>query len=660
MARPINLGNGNLLVSLDHYGQVHDFYFPQVGMENQTDGHYVHRIGVWVDHKFSWLDSGDWQISVNYISGTMASDIKAFNPTLQVSLNFTDVVYNEKNIFLRKVVVKNHPDTNREIRIFFHQEFEIYQSHRGDTAYYDPFSHALIHYKGRRIFLINALSNGRPFDDYSVGLFNIEGKEGTYKDAEDGVLSKNSIEHGLVDSVLGITLHLAPHQSSTVYYWIAASKLWSEINALNEYVLTKTPVYLFKSTIDYWHAWVNKQKFSFFGLPEPVVDQFKKSLLTLRTHTDNSGGIIASGDSELLKQGRDTYSYVWPRDAAFCAIAMNMAGNTQLAKNFFVFCNEIITPNGYFLHKYRTDKSFGSSWHPWVRHGQITIPIQEDETAEVIWALWQYYILTRDLEFVESVYQTLVKSTADFLVSYRDPNTGLPKATYDLWEEHHGIFTFTAAAVYGALIAASKFAGLLGKTNSERLWANTATEIQDAIMKHLYDSKRQVFYKRLHHLNGVLVNDPTIDMSSVYGIFKFGVLEPGDIRLREAFKQTVQKLTVSTTVGGLARYENDMYFHVSSDIPGNPWIITSLWLAQYQIAIAKSEPDFEPVKNWLSWVIAHASSSGTLSEQLHPYSGMQLSATPLSWSHAEYVVTVIEYLKKLEELGLCLACVPIK
>ena len=40
--------------------------------------------------------------------------------------------------------------------------------------------------------------------------------------------------------------------------------------------------------------------------------------------------------------------------------------------------------------------------------------------------------------------------------------------------------------------------------------------------------------------------------------------------------------------GGLARYENDYYQRVPGDysgIPGNPWIIATLWLAQVYLAL---------------------------------------------------------------------------
>ena len=652
MARFINLGNGELLIGLDSYGQVRDLYFPYVGLENHVDGHYVHRIGVWVDNRFSWIDDGSWKITQNYIKDTMASYLLAVNPHLQIQLDLTDTVYNEKNIFLRKVVLKNLADSHRKIKFYFHQEFEIYQARRGDTAYYDSQSQTVIHYKGRRVFLINALHGDKSFDDYSVGLFNIEGKEGTYKDAEDGQLSQNPIEHGMVDSVIGLTCDLRPHQSDNIYYWLCASKQFQEVFELNSYVHAKTPQYLIKSAQDFWKAWVNRQHFNFTKLPPHLVDLFKKSLFIIRSHTDNRGAVIASGDSDLLKYGRDTYSYVWPRDAAYCTLAMDRAGDLNLAKRFFEFANEIISPDGYFMHKYRADRSLGSSWHPWVRHGHPQLPIQEDETALVIYAFWQHYLVSLDLEFIESLYNSLIKKAADFMVAYRDPTTGLPRESYDLWEERYGIFTYTTAVVYAALNCAAKFAKLLGKTDGERKYEDAASEIKSAALKYLYNPDTGLFYKSITFSSGQPVSDPTPDMSTAYGIFKFGLLPPDDPRFHPAFMGTAQKLTLPTSVGGFARYEGDMYFRSSDHTPGNPWIITSLWLAQYHLSQAKNEADLRPVLDWLEWVAKSALPTGILPEQLHAHTGSPLSATPLAWSHAEYVTTVLQYLDKLESLGI--------
>jgi GH15 family glucan-1,4-alpha-glucosidase len=64
--------------------------------------------------------------------------------------------------------------------------------------------------------------------------------------------------------------------------------------------------------------------------------------------------------------------------------------------------------------------------------------------------------------------------------------------------------------------------------------------------------------------------------------------------------------------------------------------------------IEVTQEDLAKVEKTLDWVTSHMYASGVLAEQLDPYSGESLSATPLVWSHAVYVDLVIEYLKARE------------
>ena len=73
-----------------------------------------------------------------------------------------------------------------------------------------------------------------------------------------------------------------------------------------------------------------------------------------------------------------------------------------------------------------------------VRRSAQQLPIQEDETALVIWALWQPFVLSRDIDFIKPLYRSLIKRAGDFMVAYRDEETGLPGPSYDLWEERRG------------------------------------------------------------------------------------------------------------------------------------------------------------------------------------------------------------------------------
>ncbi|MEK7531580.1 MAG: glycoside hydrolase family 15 protein [Patescibacteria group bacterium] len=659
MSRALVLGNGEMLVTLDRFGQLRDLYYPHVGLENQAGGGRMHRIGVWVDGRFSWITDKEWEITYDYEIESFLGALEAKNRNLGISLSFRDGVYNEANIFFRRIEVKNESSEGRDIRIFIGHEFTL-SGKTGETAYFEPFRHCLIHYKGNHVVLINGEIGGMPPSDWSVGLSGFMGKEGTYKDAEDGVLSKNPIEHGPVDSVIAFSHFLSGGQSQVLHYWIAIGSSLKEVFDLDSRIASKTLEHILESTGNYWRAWVNKYDFSFYKLNPNIIRLFKKSLMLIRAHADNHGAIIASADSEMLQYGKDTYSYMWPRDAARAAITLYKAGDPFVAKRFFEFCERTITEQGFFMHKYLPDGSLGSSWHPWIREGLPQLPIQEDETAIVLYAIGKYYRHTKDLEFIEKIFTTLIERSAEFLLSFRDTKTGLPKGSYDLWEEKYGTSTFTSSAIYGALQSAADLSAVLGKKKHETRYRKGAEEIKKGIMSYLYDEGTGNFHKLVvFSRTGGRNVDSTIDISSPYGVFNFGVLEAGDLRLKKSFDNAKAKLGANIGIGGIARYEGDGYYRAKDNTPGNPWIITTLWVAEYDIAKAQTESDFEKVREVFSWVARYALPSGMLPEQLNPDTGEQISASPLVWSHAEYVNAILKYLDRLEELGICPTCNPV-
>jgi len=660
MPKSLVLGNGNILVGIDEHGRVKDFYYDHVGLSNQLTEEAVNKVGVWVDGEFRWCDSPGWNIVIDYQKETMVGSTVIAHSGLEIELHFQDIVYNEKNIFIRRITVKNKAKNKRDIRVFLNHQFRMYGIKKGDTVYYDPEDKTIVQYKGRRVIVMSGECEGEGFSDYTVGLSNIEGYEGTWRDAEDGELSKHPIEHGIVDSTIGFSKVVDAGGQFVMTAWVSIGKSLERAKALHEYILRKTPGHLLESTTDYWNAWVNKNNYSFFELSEREIDIFKKSLLVVRAHVDNHGGIIASSDSDMLQYGRDHYNYVWHRDGAFSAMAMDKAGYHDVARRFYSFSADVLTEDGYFFHKYRPDRSRGSSWHPWItREGERRLPIQEDETALVLVALWDHYTYTKDLEYIETLYNPLIRKAGLFIVGFRDQSQ-LPLPTYDLWEEKWGIHTFSVASVYGSLVAASNFAKLLGKEFDHNMFKQGAEQVKKAALEYLYNDKESYFHKFVDRQGETMVHDETVDASSFYGMLRFGLLSADDKRMRASFDTLLKKLLCSGHVGGIARYEGDIYYRVGSDIPGNPWIITTLWLARYYISIAKSKEDMAPAKKWIKWVADRATPSGLLPEQVNPFTGEQVSASPLTWSHAEYVATIIAYLERLEALGVCSVCYPIE
>jgi len=653
MSRVVTIGNGNLLVGIDNRAQVRDFYFPYVGHANHisgASGSYTHRVGVWVDGVMRWLSHDSWDIHTTSEQDGAVQNFVATNNAQSVRLVINDSVHNEYDIFLRKITVTNLANAERLIKVFFGQEFRISESRRGDTGFYDPRVDSVVHYKGHHAFLVHARLDNIPMSDYSIGLFGIENKEGTYTDAEDGILSKNPIEHGSVDSVISVAKNISPQDSGVVHYWIAAGKNIADTHRLHNRVLDETPDALINSTHAFWHAWMNKKESDFACVEEKLSYLYKRSLLIIKTHADNRGGIIASSDTDILNQGRDTYSYVWPRDSALSAYALDCAGYSDVSQKYFSFISKLIEPDGYLMHKYRVDGVLGSSWHPWMRNEIMELPIQEDETALPIYMLAQHYMRTKNIEFIESLYNPFIEPAADFMCGYIEEETGLPVGSYDLWEEKFGSSTYSACAVYGALHGAADISAVLGKRGNAEKYRNAAERIKEAILTYLYDVELQSFIKLVRHEGKERIYDKTIDISSFHGVVYFNLLDIFDERVKSTLRAVEERLKVPTSYGGYMRYEGDNYYRTWHDTSPNPWCITTLWIAQYYIRIARTQKELEQAYGILLWIFDRATASGVLPEQINPHTGEHLSTSPLVWSHAEFVITLHEYIKKSKRL----------
>ncbi|HEX8249858.1 MAG TPA: glycoside hydrolase family 15 protein [Pyrinomonadaceae bacterium] len=644
--RDIPVGNGSLLVTFDDKYQIRDVYFPHVGQENHTEG-YPFRFGVWADGAFSWISADDWKRRLRYQKETLVTDVHLINERLGLEIVSHDTVASHENVFLRCVRVSNLRDAAREVRVFLHHDFRISENKVGDTAFYDPETFALIHYKRDRYFLINTEPH---FDAFVTGRKDFRDQEGTWRDAEDGVLQGGAITEGSVDSTVGIHLNLEAQQTREFFYWIAAGASHEEVAALNNLVKDRTPNKYLGYTENYWRVWVNKNDIDFADLPPEIVELFKRSLLIIRTQADNDGAILAANDSDVTARATDHYSYLWTRDGALVANALDLAGYPSLARKFYELCGKIIHENGYFLQKYNADGTVASGWHAaWdVSAKKRLVPIQEDETALVVWALWQHYDRYRDIEFVRRLYRPLILKAANFMCMFRDAETGLPLPSWNLWEDRRGIHTFTCSTVVGGLRAAARFAYLFGEAEIAEKYETAADEIVRAMREHLYSAQLGRFLRALQfHNDDSFEADATVD-ASLFGTFYFGAFEANDELVKNTMRAVRESLWAQTEIGGAARYENDGYMRATEQTTGNPWFICTLWLADFYIASASGREDLDKALEILEWTARRALPSGVLAEQVHPLDGAPVSVSPLTWSHSTFVATVMNYLNKLK------------
>jgi glucoamylase len=646
MPRDIPIGNGRLLICFDKEYSIRELFYPHVGQENHIFGRSC-RLGIWVEHQFSWVGP-DWSRELRYLADTMVTEVSLQHPELNIRLHCHDGVDFHENVYVKEATVQNLAPHKREIRLFLSLDLAISGNDIGDTAGYDPKTEAVIHYKGARYLLASGLGTDSPgLSQYAVGQKGMGGKEGTFRDAEDGFLSGNPMAQGSVDSVIAVHLTVEPLSQGKAYFWIAAGNSWQDVERLNSLVKYKHPRQLLKRTADYWRLWVRKESPPLGELPKKVGELYRRSLIIIRSQIDWQGGIIAANDSDVVHYNRDTYSYVWPRDAALVAHALDLSGHPTAARNFFQFISQLLQPEGCLLHKFNPDGTLASSWHPWYDEGQPQLPIQEDSTALVLWALWQHFVLYRDLDLIRGLYRPLIKKAADFMCGYRDSQTGLPSPSYDLWEERKGVLSFTVGTVFGGLTAASLFCKVFGEDDRAAAYQKVAAEIRDAASRHLWREDLQRFCRMIHRdAHGNWIVDSACD-SSLWGLFAFGLYRADDPRIMATMAALRERLWIRTSVGGMGRYENDPYQRVSEELPGNPWFICTLWLADYYLERAVGDEDLTEAYNLISWVAEKALPSGSFAEQLNPVTGEPLSVSSLTWSHATYVTTVHRMLRRL-------------
>jgi len=544
------------------------------------------------------------------------------NQSLGLRVRVLDAVHPSSNYFYRLFDVMNISPSSRDIGLFSNQNYNILENKIGETAFVD--GDMLIHYKRDRYFLHSSYPQ---FDQYAVGVAEWKGMQGTWKDMEeDGMLSCNAVAHGSIDSTISWRISgIRPGESRRIHMWIVVGRGHRQVVDIHRKLKENGPANVYRISFNFWKAFIEHvdalpECRNLRELPEKVQDAFYRSLMATVAHMDVNGSIIASCDSEIKQFGADLYTYCWPRDASWACIALDRARYHHLSKEIIDFLSKIITVDGYFLHKYTPAGDFGSTWHP--------VPmIQLDETGLPLYALYHNWLMSKDVWIIGRYFSSLVRPAAEFLVGSIDRTTNLPAESFDLWEERRGSHAYTAAVVHAGLRGASEIARILGNEKFHSRWSQAAELIRHAALD-LYDDSIMHFRRS--------PSDSTLD-ASVFSIWYFELLPANDPRVVNTMRAIERELTRPS--GGVARYMHDTYHGYM-----NSWLICTLWLAQWHIAVGNLDRALELIK----WCSDHTFSTGLMPEQVSDDNTFR-SVLPLMWSHCTFVLAVLEYLRAVSD-----------
>lgn len=604
MPRPLTFGNPMMHIGIDGRYWMRDLHASRPGghLENHLNGHPI-RLGFWTPNGFSWTDDPAWRIEMAREGAVGRTRLR--HPGLGIDVTVTDALSGSRYVRLFEFAEGGH------VRVFTSHDLRLCESDVGDTALYHPGIDALVHYKSTVWVGIAARTATGGLTGYATGIKGFDGLEGTWRDAEDGVLEGVPISQGSVDSTLCVEL------ASAAGNWVEwALALGENVEELEGLLSSWPPA---------TDAGPGFQGPDLVGVPEPWRALYRASLHQLEAHAHHGAAFLAALDSDIMATNRANYAYVWPRDGAIIAHALDRAGEPRMARAFYEFALTLVDEGGPRLYqKYHVNGSRGASWHPWVMEGARAHPHQGDQLALVLHALASHAPVGP---------LDAVREAAEFLLSDRDPATGLPLPSYDLWEERWGTHTFTVAAAIAGLRGA-------GKLLDEASWSEAAAEVAAALETHLVDP---LTGRLLRGLDAEGRPDATPD-ASLLMVPLLGALPFEHPAVLASVPWLEEALWVHSPIGGIARYPGDYYFRRSDAYPGNPWVITTLWLARCRCRMPDGK---RRAKELLDWACDRAHATGVLPEQVHPDTGEVLGVSPLAWSHAEFVHAVLDVARSL-------------
>lgn len=603
-------GNSRILLNIDDRGRWSELYHPHAGMFQHL---HDARLGVFdaASEEFGWIgDEATMPTRQEYLEDSNAA--RSVYETLGFGIDVDDVVHPNLDLIIRRVTFREQSGQDRDLRVFHAQGLTILESLYQDTAYWDQQRRTITHYKRHHYFQFW----GRPdFDSYTCGEHTLKGLKGSYVDAEDGELGGNPISHGAADSVVQWNVTVPAGGSTTVHLLVMFGESRKEVNDFYDDLTPRDPDQLVREAVSYWNHWIDaKRQPPAAGLSEKAQRVYKRSVYVLRDCASETGAVVASPDPRTLKSGGDNYNYCWWRDAGYVSKAMDEVGLYQNAHRFLSFARECQEEEGYFLHRHFPDGAVGSTWHP---------PpfLQIDQTGTVVASVWHHFKKHQDLdELLE--FWPLVRDAADFMMRFVDER-GLPRPSFDLWEEKKAVNAYSVAAVVSGLDAAVRVGERLGKRTA--FWEEARDRMRAAALEHLWNEKKQTLYKSIEPV------DDTVDASTLLAI-KLDLIPPADPRAAKIVQAVEDRLWVEKT-GGVARYEGDTYWGKE-----NPWLICTLWLAEAHLLLG--DPD--RCRELIEWVAATGSPTDLLPEQVDAKTGEHTSVTPLVWSHSTFLDVVNE------------------
>ena len=619
------IGNENITVSLTKNGELLRLLYPYTDYKQFID---FYHIGVKInDSNIVYLhDDINNVYNQYYLEGTNILNTEILNTYFKLKIVQTDFVCIKENVLVRKFRFVNENVIDLNLNLLIHSKLISTDNNQVSGLIQND---ALLQY----------------MHDYSVCTFSKDKLlstqiNNTKANIFEGQIGDKDYVGMSTDSSISYDLNiLKPNEEKTFELYI-----YIDDNKSGLYGIDKTIERIRKidfkteqeNTKKYWQKYLKSHDGLNLNLTDnlrnkKIEEIYNRTILLYPLLTNGeTGGISAAVevDEKLTKCGR--YTYCWPRDAVFITNAMDILNMKKEVEKFYkVFCKNTQSRNGMWEQRFFTDGKLAPCWG-----------YQIDETASVVYGVYNHYLKTMDKKFLkdnlkmtEKAIKFLQKYVTDILEKENKMHV-----SYDLWEMYEGVHLYSMASIYSAFDAMINIYEELkeeftkNRVKQENVNKEKETlrkeliKLKEYCLKNFYDETKKSFVRNLE--------DKKIDISILGAITPFKMLTAKEKKVLNTVERI--NMTLRTYTGGYQRFEKDHY------MGGNPWVIANLWMANYYLETGENKK----ARECFDFVLQTAGKHGYLAEQIDNSTMSPAWIIGLGWSHAMFIITVQKMLEK--------------
>ena len=637
------IGNKKIIASYTEKGELQRLCYPEVDGRQFID---YFQTGVKInDSNLIYLHQDiNNKYSQEYIENTNILKTNIKNTYFNFNIEQIDFALVDKNIIVKKYIFKNNNSVDLDTKFIINSKILSNDLERFGSRIVDK---GIIQYNHNYAMAIFSNKNlyGHKLNDVQRTLQSAVIMDKDYI----GMSNEIAISYDI-----GV-IHPGEQQELNIFILVNENHDIEE--KIQKCVKLNTDIE-FENVKNYWNLYVeNHSKIKI----ESNKSDFYKKLLEIYNRTilllpllinDETGGIVAALELDENRTKSGCYAYCWPRDSIFITRAFDLLKMEEETEKFYnVFCKKTQNNNGMWEQRFYTDGTLAPCWG-----------YQIDETASVIYGVYDHYKHTKDNKFLEENLKMCEKATK-FLFAYTENLLNIDEedlvkkelqekykkyfeitkhVSYDLWEMNEGVHLYSLSSIISGFECMKKIYETIDnkqenlrlkqeKRNKIALKLNKYIQLlKDYIEDNLIDKNTKTLKRNL--------KDNNMDISVIGAVYPFNVFNPNE----KVIKNTVDKInmTLRTHTSGYLRFEYDNYMGGN-----NPWIITTLWMALYYIKIN----DLDNAKKCFSFVVNTSLRHGFLAEQVNNDDKNFKWVIGLGWSHAMFIIVLNELLKANEE-----------